>query len=225
MHPNIVHYVESFKIKKELWMVMEYMEGGTLETALKSYSFDESHVAFIASQILKALEFIHHKDFVHRDVTCGNVMLADGARVKLIDFGLCCDVSKGPKRRIAGTLGWIAPEMLRSEPYAYAVDIFSLGITILMTAGVPAKLCTMSEYYQISTEGVGFLLDMKMKTPLSADLRDFIMQCTLLDVKKRPSARMLLQHPFLKRACTLETMQEVIAVIFLTNTLNMFGFA
>ncbi len=41
------------------------------------------------------------------DVTSNNIMMADGARIKLIDFGLCADISKGPKKRIAGTLGWI----------------------------------------------------------------------------------------------------------------------
>ena len=82
---------------------MEFMEGGTLDTALKTHAFTEKETAFIAKELLKGLEFLHYKKMIHRDVTCNNIMLTCQGAVKLIDFGLCGDITKGPRKRMAGT--------------------------------------------------------------------------------------------------------------------------
>lgn len=70
-------------------------------------------------------------------------MLTDTGCVKLIDFGLCCDISQGPKRRMAGTPGWIAPEILRNEPYSWQIDIWSLGLNVMAMAGIPVNLSNL----------------------------------------------------------------------------------
>lgn len=86
---------------------MEFMEGGTLDAALRQRCFPEAEVAYIAKELLKGLEFLHYKNLVHRDVTCNNIMLTCQGKVKLIDLGLCADISKGLRKRMAGTPGWM----------------------------------------------------------------------------------------------------------------------
>jgi len=82
-HPNIVVYDKSFKTKDELWIVMEFMEGGTLKEATGSYHFQESHLAYIAREVLKGLSYLHKNTLVHRDLKPGNIMLTIEGNIKI----------------------------------------------------------------------------------------------------------------------------------------------
>jgi len=82
-HPNIVKYIDCFKNSNELWLIMEYMEGGTLYQAIKCFSFSERQIAYLTKEILTGLAFLHSENLVHRDLKSANIMMTIEGGVKL----------------------------------------------------------------------------------------------------------------------------------------------
>lgn len=70
----------------ELWIIMEFMEGGTLSQAAKAYKFGEEHVAFVARETLKGLQYLHEKNWAHRDLKSHNIMMSIEGEIKLSMF-------------------------------------------------------------------------------------------------------------------------------------------
>lgn len=129
-HPNICRTI-SMEPVGELGdcIVMEYVDGETLEAAVKGGNMTEDKVRKIASQLLDAMEYMHAKQTVHRDIKPSNIMLTHrGGDVKLIDFGLSDSETFCVLKIPAGTIGYMAPEQLqpgaKSDPCA---DIYSFG--------------------------------------------------------------------------------------------------
>lgn len=129
-HPNICRTI-SIEPVGELGdcIVMEYVDGETLEAAVKGGNMMEDKVRKIASQLLDAMEYMHAKQTVHRDIKPSNIMLTHrGGDVKLIDFGLSDSETFCVLKIPAGTIGYMAPEQLqpgaKSDPCA---DIYSFG--------------------------------------------------------------------------------------------------
>ena len=137
-HPNICRTI-SMEPVGELGdcIVMEYVDGETLETAVKGGKMTEEVVHKIAAQLLDAMEYMHAKQIVHRDIKPSNIMLTHrGGDVKLIDFGLSDSETFCVLKIPAGTRGYMAPEQLqpdaKSDPCA---DIFSFGKVLEYMAG------------------------------------------------------------------------------------------
>lgn len=96
-HPNVVALYEAFEWTGAIWVVMERLDGGSLAHAVVlSGGFREPHVAYTSQCVLLALEFMHKHDIVHRDLKSANLMFTTQGDVKIIDFGLCRDVSRAP---------------------------------------------------------------------------------------------------------------------------------
>lgn len=100
-HPNIVALYEAFEWSGAMWLVMERLDGGSLAHAVVlSGGFREPHVAYTSERVLVALEFMHKHDIVHRDLKSANLMFTTQGDVKIIDFGLCRDVSRAPGSKL-----------------------------------------------------------------------------------------------------------------------------
>ncbi len=82
-HPNIVNYLDSFLVKNELWVVMEYMEGGPLTDVIDNNSISEPQLAAICFETLKGLQHLHSRQIIHRDIKSDNVLLDAEGRVKI----------------------------------------------------------------------------------------------------------------------------------------------
>ena len=85
-HPNIVNYIDSFLHKNELWVVMEYMEGGSLTDVVTANLMTEGQIAAVSRETCQGLEHLHRHGVIHRDIKSDNVLLSLTGDIKLSKF-------------------------------------------------------------------------------------------------------------------------------------------
>lgn len=204
-HPNIVNFLESYLVKNnELWVVMEYMEGGALTDIIENNTLEEDQIAAISLETCKGLGHLHTQHIIHRDIKSDNVLLDAHGNVKITDFGFCAKLTdqKSKRATMVGTPYWMAPEVVKQKEYGAKVDIWSLGImAIEMIENEPPYLDEepLKALYLIATNGTPTL---KKPDALSRELKSFLSVCLCVDVKSRASAAELLDHDFLRKACS-----------------------
>jgi p21-activated kinase 1 len=202
-HPNVVQVERALLVDNWLYIVMEFMDGGTLTDILTMCNCTEAHIAFILREVLAALTVLHDSDKIHRDIKSDNVLVSTAGAVKLADFGYTAQLKNAADRRktICGTPYWMAPELIQGMPYGKEVDIWSLGIMCLELAeGAPPYLQEVPgrALYLIVLQGVPGLAN---KSEWSSEFNDFVDRCLAREPDQRPSAAALAQHPFIKKAC------------------------
>ncbi|CEI87404.1 Putative STE/STE20/PAKA protein kinase [Rhizopus microsporus] len=211
-HENLVKHIDTFFWRKNVWIVMEYMEGGSLTDIVTHNYLTEAEIAAICFEVLKALAYLHSKGVIHRDIKSDNILIGLHGQVKLSDFGYCAHLEKPYSKRttLAGTLCWMAPEIVQNKEYGPTVDIWSLGITAIeMIEGSPPHLEDPQQAIELlKTKNAPPAL--KNPDQLSSTFRDFLSQCLQFKAENRPTAHDLLQHPFLSKAAPLDSLKPLI---------------
>jgi len=214
-HPNIVTYLDSFflEAKSEFWVVLEYIDGCTLEGLLGLEKFKEPQMAHVTKCVCNALTYIHHMQRMHRDIKLGNVLIGPNASVKLTDFGLAAQLTQQREQRstMCGTPDLVAPEIVRRSKYGVEVDVWALGMLVL-------KMCLCSPLIHIrdpvkvlqyiDTNGPPRLT----KKKYSDQMKNFVERSVLMNPEERWTTAQLLKHEWLNKASTngFDSMLKVI---------------
>jgi tRNA A-37 threonylcarbamoyl transferase component Bud32 len=215
-HRNIVNFLDAFlrNNDSELWVVMEFMEGGPLTDVIDNNpSISEDQISTICLETCRGLRHLHQQNIIHRDIKSDNVLLDARGNVKITDFGFCAKLTETKSKRatMVGTPYWMAPEVVKQKEYGPKVDIWSLGImTIEMIESEPPYLNEepLKALYLIATNGTPRL---KNADKLSSELKGFLSVCLCVNVQDRASSDDLIEHEFLKHGCPQASLAELLA--------------
>ncbi|KAK8577891.1 hypothetical protein V6N13_076568 [Hibiscus sabdariffa] len=203
-HPNIVRYYGSELGEETLSVYLEYVSGGSIHKLLQEYgAFKEPVIQNYTRQILSGLAYLHGINTVHRDIKGANILVDPTGEIKLADFGMAKHITAcGTMLSFKGSPYWMAPEVvMNTNGYNLAVDIWSLGCTILEMA---TSRPPWSRYEGVAAIfKIGNSKDMpEIPDHLSNEAKSFIRLCMQRDPSARPTALQLLDHPFIRDQTT-----------------------
>eukprot|EP01133_Synstelium_polycarpum_P004061 gene4061-4723_t len=205
--PHCVQYHGCYLKDNNLMIVMEYCDGGSVLDVMQMCQrrLTEMQIAAVLHNVIEGLVYLHANKILHRDIKAGNVLLTRDGKAKLSDFGVSAIlVNTGFKQKtVVGSPYWMSPEVIStpkgSSGYDYKADVWSLGITAIeMAEGKPP-------HFNLNPIKVIFIIPFRQSPTLekpsewSAEFNDFISLCLNKDAEKRPSAKDLLNHPFIQR--------------------------
>ncbi|KAM6916495.1 mitogen-activated protein kinase kinase kinase 4 isoform 1-T1 [Xenentodon cancila] len=209
-HPNLVRYFGVELHREEMYIFMEYCDEGTLEEVSR-LGLQEHVIRLYSKQITTAINVLHEHGIVHRDIKGANIFLTSAGLIKLGDFG--CSVKlrnntqtmPGEVNSTLGTAAYMAPEVItraKGEGHGRAADIWSLGCVLIEMVTGKRPWHEYEHNFQIMYK-VGMGHKPPIPEKLSTEGKDFLCHCLESEPKRRWTASMLLDHPFVK-VCTDE---------------------
>lgn len=212
-HPFLVGLHSCFQTPSRLFFVIEFVRGGDLMFHMqRQRRLPEEHARFYSAEICLALNFLHDKGIIYRDLKLDNVLLDHEGHIKLTDYGMCKEgIRPGDTTStFCGTPNYIAPEILRGEDYSFSVDWWALGVLLYeMLAGrSPFDVVGATDNPDQNTEDYLFqvILEKTIRIPRSLSVKAGSILKGFLN--KNPADRLgcnretgfmeIMTHPFFK---------------------------
>ncbi|PAA49418.1 hypothetical protein BOX15_Mlig024438g2 [Macrostomum lignano] len=205
-HPNILVFLKCEQAPNgDFCIFTELISGVSLCDLMRRQKqpFEEAGICKFSRQICDALNFLHSRKVLHRDIKCSNIMLSNEGIIKLIDFGLAKEIFTTTvaysSSSQCGTLCFMAPELLDCSAdrviYSTKSDVWAFGCTVYEMACILPPNCRLPQGLMINAIVSKPMPDLPSKA--SRNLRDFYAKCVIKDPSTRPSMEGLLRHPFL----------------------------
>lgn len=210
MCSQLTKYFGSAVFGTKLWIVMEYVDGGSVFDRLKERGpLKEKYIAVIVREVLIGLRYLAMEKKIHRDIKAANILLSRSGEVKLADFGATGQLTDTMTKcnTFVGSPYWMAPEVMTQSRYDGKADIWSLGITCLELAKGKPPLCNIHPLKVITI--IPNQPAPQLDGDFSRDFKNFVALCLIKDPKKRPSIDLLLKHPFIKRAGPTSSLKKL----------------
>ncbi|KAL1644514.1 serine/threonine-protein kinase gin4 [Didymella pomorum] len=203
-HPNIVRLYDIWENRDELYLIMEYVEGGELFSYIHEQGgLIEIHVVHIFRQIIAALIYCHRISIHHRDLKPENILLdRETMTVKLVDFGMAALQPTGKKLTTpCGSPHYAAPEVIKTTAYDGAkADVWSCGVIlyVLLTGTPPFNYSgddrDLKYLFKAIEKG-----EYVMPDSLSHEAADLIRRILIPDPRRRVGLEDIWNHPFLRK--------------------------
>ncbi|KAJ8900126.1 hypothetical protein K2173_024242 [Erythroxylum novogranatense] len=204
-HPNVVRCHDMFDHNGQIQVLLEFMDGGSLEA---NHIPNESILSDVARQILNGIAYLHRRHIVHRDIKPSNLLINSEQHVKIADFGVSRILAQtmDPCNSSVGTIAYMSPERINTDLNqglydGYAGDIWSLGVSILefYLGRFPFAVSRQADWASLMC---AICMSQPPEAPATAsrEFRNFISCCLQREPNRRWSASQLLQHPFVLRS-------------------------
>jgi len=204
--PQLINYFGSIVFGTNLWIVMEYVDGGSILDKIKKKPLSEQEIAVVVKEVLFGLQYLSMEGKIHRDIKAANILLARNGQVKLADFGASGQLTDTMTKcsTFVGSPYWMAPAVLTQNQYDGKADIWSLGITCYeMCTGHPPS----------STVPPLRLVNLIPRAPpptlpegSSPEFIEFVHKCLTKDPGVRPGIKELLKMDFVSKAGKTSTL-------------------
>ncbi|XP_042052710.1 mitogen-activated protein kinase kinase 2-like [Salvia splendens] len=203
--PYIVVFYRSFYENGAIYIILEYMDGGSLADFMKKVNMiPEPYLAAICKQVLKGLWYLHNKKhIIHRDMKPSNLLINHRGEVKITDFGVSAmlNSTSSVADTFTGTYMYMSPERIRAGPYGFKSDIWSLGLVLLECATGKFPFSPPQPggwaFYDLMNAIVDQPAPYASSDVFSTEFCSFISSCVQKDPKDRLSANELMAHPFI----------------------------
>ncbi|KAL4903730.1 hypothetical protein BDW74DRAFT_179723 [Aspergillus multicolor] len=201
-HPNVLRLFGHFQDSKRIFLILEFAGRGELYKHLrKEHRFPEWKAAHYIAQMASALKYLHKKHVMHRDIKPENILVGIHGEIKISDFGWSVHAPNNRRQTMCGTLDYLPPEMLTSNPqgnfYNEKVDLWSLGVLTyeFLVGEAPFEDTPVMTQRRIQRG------DMQVPSFVSPEARDLIKRLLVLDPEKRISLDEIQKHPWILKHC------------------------
>lgn len=224
-HPNLVKIYKVYEEQDKIHIILELCEGGELyDSIVKRGCYSEGDAARIMKQLMSALQSLHKYNILHLDIKPENILLSSkdkDAKIVLTDFGLARMVNgkKNPLEQgtsMAGTVGYIAPEVISSHSYTAAADVFSAGVILfILLVGYPPFQGDSEVEILLKIARGDFQFNRADWDHISTSAKELVARMLEVRADDRISVDEILKHPWLNEvssdrelAKTMERLQR-----------------
>jgi len=199
-HKGLVKLHEAYMVRKYLILIMELVDGKTLlDGFFRRHSATEDDVAFVITELVEVLNFLHQQNIVHLDLRPTNIRFA-GRDIKLLDYNSSRHLANKKAGAVVDVIGdteFCAPEMLNFDPVLPASDMWSVAIiAYILLSGVSPFFYEDENEVLKSVQGVKYTF-CDAFDEISSEAKDFIKKCLLRAPEMRMTADDALKHPWL----------------------------